>query len=165
MKKGFPFLRELRLKTMGKFLSNNEYIWSVVNVLPRSPKISDLHILCNSICLRLMEIYDKSACMVTSAVFIARLHVATTRCSKTGTFVHSSNHISRSQWLPKYLRHEANIFFWKCATFCGDSEKVIRNRKNVFRCWDNSVLTGWGNLSEIMVKIHVIGSQDIAKQS
>ena len=31
--------------------------------------------------------------------------------SKTETFGHSSNHIFRSQKLPKYLSYEADIFF------------------------------------------------------
>ena len=46
----------------------------------------------NSMCLRLMEIYERSAAMMTSAVFNTRQHVAS-----TGTFENSSNHICRSE--------------------------------------------------------------------
>ena len=41
-------------------------------------EISLTEMFYNSICLRLMEIYDESASMVTSAVFITRQNVAST---------------------------------------------------------------------------------------
>ena len=32
-------------------------------------------------------------------------------CSKTGALGHGSNHISRVQYIPKYLGYEADLFF------------------------------------------------------
>ena len=48
-------------------------------------------------CQRLMEIYDKSNAMLTSTVFNTRQMLPLQGCSETGTFGHSSNHISRSE--------------------------------------------------------------------
>ena len=42
-------------------------------------KISLTEIFSNLMCLRLMKIYDKTAAMVTSAVFNTRQHVDSTR--------------------------------------------------------------------------------------
>ena len=39
------------------------------------------------------------------------------RCSRTGAFGNSSNHISQSQWLPQYLSYEADVFFQKALNF------------------------------------------------
>ena len=79
-------------------------------------------------------------------------------CSKIGTFGDSSNHTSRSEWLPKYLGYEADIFFSKCGKFFVDCGNVIKNWENVFRFWDNGVWTRWGKFSRIMTRIYVIGS-------
>ena len=71
-----------------------------LNVLPNSPKTSDLtkrEIFRYSMCQRLMEIYDKSNAMLTSTVFNTRQMLPLQGCSETGTFGHSSNHISRSE--------------------------------------------------------------------
>ena len=44
-----------------------------------------------------MENYDESAAVMISPVFLTHQYVDLEKCSKTGAFGHSSNHISRSQ--------------------------------------------------------------------
>ena len=52
-----------------------------MNVLRNSPNTSDLtnRDVSQTMCLRLLEIYDKSSSMVTAAVFNTRQHDASTR--------------------------------------------------------------------------------------
>ena len=52
-------------------------MWSAVNVLQNSPKISDMTKgdFSNSVCLELMENYDKSAAVQIAGVFGTREHV------------------------------------------------------------------------------------------
>ena len=55
--------------------------------------------------------------MMISAMFNTRQHVASSTVSKTGTFWHSSNHISRSQSLLKYLSYEDDVSFQNAQIF------------------------------------------------
>ena len=54
-------------------------------------------------------------------------------CSKTGTVGHSSNRIYRSHKLKTYLSYEASFLFQNVKNFCGDSENIKKNWKNIFR--------------------------------
>ena len=84
---------------------------------------------------------------------------------KTGTLGHCSNHIFQSQELPKYFSYEDDIVFSKCAKLFADCENVIKNWQKIFRFWHNGVWTLCENFSQIMPRIHMIGSQCVHEES
>ena len=74
----------------------------------------------NSLSLRLMENYDKTVGLQVSTGFLTHEHFTLEGCSKRGGFGYWNNHISRSQWLAKYLRYEADFFFSQCTNLFVD---------------------------------------------
>ena len=83
LKKCFPFLRQWPLNTSRKFLLlHNANTWDrqsncYQTVLTLQTWLTEM--FSNSTCLRLMEIYDKSASIVTSLVFNIRQQFDSTR--------------------------------------------------------------------------------------
>ena len=53
-------------------------------------------------------------------------------CSEIGAFGHSSNHISRSESLRKYLTYKGDFFFSKWTKLCGDPKNATKIPENVF---------------------------------
>ena len=74
-------------------------------------------IFSDSICLGLMKNKHESNAVLISAAFCTCEPLTHQRCSKTGAFGHSSNHICQSQKLLKYLSCEADLFLKNLLNF------------------------------------------------
>ena len=101
------------------------------------------------------------------------------KCQKTveRIYLERSTHSRRCRWYfykkPHFFESITSeifqlwswFFFSKCTKFCADCENAKKVPDNVFRFWDDGIQTRCGNFSQIITRIHVIGSQRVTKQS
>ena len=101
-------------------LLRREYMWSLVNLLKHSPKISDVTKRDPSV-LDLSEINGKFASKHRRETFQQCFGLANSFTSKgsseAGAFGHSTHHILRCQELQNYLRYEGHLFFQSVQKF------------------------------------------------
>ena len=116
-----------------------------------------------SICLRWIEIYDKSAVMVTSAVLNACQHVG----SAKGVLKQEVSGLQLTTFLGD--NNFQNIKGMKLICFSKKRKISCRLRncnKKMRKCfffWDNGVWKRCVNFFQIMTRIHVIRSECVTK--